>query len=147
MKEQVRQGMFASAQQHPSFRTSYITPATSSPDAHVSTTEAVNYKDALRDIDRSRIGSTSKGVLIGVLSAFGSTLFVIIILGLIYFLRYTNHGRILLDRIGRPGEFDDEQAFAREEAEALEHMDDLQRAEYMRAKGKASRLIYPRKSY
>ncbi|KAA8568824.1 hypothetical protein EYC84_007807 [Monilinia fructicola] len=44
------------------------------------------------------------------------------------------HGRILLDRIGRPGEYDDEQAFAKEEAEALEEMDDLQRTEYLRAK-------------
>jgi hypothetical protein len=41
----------------------------------------------------------------------------------------------LLDRIGRPGEYDDEQAFAREEADALETMDELQRAEYLRAKG------------
>jgi len=39
-----------------------------------------------------------------------------------------------LDRIGRPGEYDDEQAYAREEAEALEEMDDLQRTEYYRAK-------------
>jgi hypothetical protein len=42
----------------------------------------------------------------------------------------------MLDRIGRPGEFDDEQAFAREEEAALESMDDLARSEYMRAKGK-----------
>ena len=40
-----------------------------------------------------------------------------------------------MDRIGRPGEYDDEQAFAREEARALEAMDDLQRLEYLRAKG------------
>lgn len=83
-----------------------------------------------------QIGSTSKAMLIGVLSAFGSTLFVLIVLGLIYFLRYTSKGRILLDKIGRPGEYDDEQAFAKEEAEALEEMDDIQRAEYMRAKGR-----------
>lgn len=88
-----------------------------------------------RLLDRGHVGSTGRGVLIGVLSAFGSALFVIFILGLIYFLRFTGRGRILLDRIGRPGDFDDEQAFAREEAEALEDMDDLQRAEYMRAKG------------
>lgn len=84
-----------------------------------------------------QIGSTSKAMLIGVLSAFGSTLFVLIILGLVYFLRYTSKGRILLDKFGRPGEYDDEQAFAKEEAEALEDMDDIQRAEYMRAKGRA----------
>ena len=80
-------------------------------------------------------GSTGKGILIGMLSAFGSAAIVALIFAVIYFFRYTSRGRIILDRIGRPGEYDDEQAFAREEAEALEEMDDLQRAEYMRAKG------------
>ncbi len=70
------------------------------------------------------------------LSAFGSAALVGLIFGVFYFFRYTNRGRIILDRIGRPGEYDDEQAFAREEAEALEEMDDNQRAEYERAKGK-----------
>ena len=79
-------------------------------------------------------GSTGRGILIGMLSAFGSAGFVALIFAAIYFFRYTNRGRIILDRIGRPGEYDDEQALAREEAEALETMDDLQRAEYMRAK-------------
>lgn len=120
---------------NPTFRTSYIPLATDAPEMPSQSQVNVNIEDALRRLDQTRIGSTSKGVLIGILSAFGSVLFVVIILGLIYFLRYTNGGRILLDRIGRPGEFDDEQAFAREEAEALEEMDDLQRAEYMRAKG------------
>lgn len=45
----------------------------------------------------------------------------------------------MLDRLGRPGEYDDEQAFAREEAEALDNMDEMARAEYLRAKG---RLLY-----
>lgn len=69
------------------------------------------------------------------LSAFGSAAVVALIFAFVYFLRYTNRGRIILDRIGRPGEYDDEQAFAREEADALEEMDELQRAEYLRAKG------------
>ena len=43
----------------------------------------------------------------------------------------------MLNRIGRPGEYDDEQAYAREEADALDNMDDLQRVEYLRAKGNA----------
>ena len=79
-------------------------------------------------------GSTGKGILIGVFSALGSATFVALLVFILYFFRYTSQGRILLDRIGRPGEYDDEQAFAREEAEALETMDDLQRAEYLRAK-------------
>jgi len=79
--------------------------------------------------------STGKGILIGIASAFGSAALVAIILAIIFFFRYTQQGRIFLDRIGRPGEYDDEQAFAKEEAEALEEMDDLQRMEYMRAKG------------
>ncbi|KAL9615158.1 MAG: hypothetical protein Q9167_000364 [Letrouitia subvulpina] len=82
----------------------------------------------------SNDGSTSRGILIGILSAFGSAAFVILIFALFYFFRHTTRGRIFLDRIGRPGEYDDEQAFAREEAEALDEMDDLQRAEYLRAK-------------
>lgn len=80
-------------------------------------------------------GSTGKGILIGILSAFGSAAVAVIILGIFFFFRYTQRGRIILDRIGRPGEYDDEQAFAREEEEALESMDDISRSEYLRAKG------------
>ncbi|KAL8831844.1 MAG: hypothetical protein Q9191_000633 [Dirinaria sp. TL-2023a] len=78
--------------------------------------------------------STGKGILIGMLSAFGSAALVVLVFAAFYFFRYTNRGRIFLDRIGGPGEYDDEQALAREEAEALEGMDDIQRLEYMRAK-------------
>jgi hypothetical protein len=85
--------------------------------------------------DESNVGSTGKGILIGMLSAFGSAFLVLVIVSIVYFFKYTIRGRIILDRIGRPGEYDDEQAFAREEAEALEEMDDLQRTEYLRAKG------------
>lgn len=84
---------------------------------------------------RANDGSTGKGILIGMLSAFGSAGFVALIFAIIYFFKYTSRGRIILDRVGRPGQYDDEQAYAREEAEALEVMDDLQRAEYFRAKG------------
>lgn len=84
---------------------------------------------------RGNTGSTGKGILIGVLSAFGSAGVAIIILALFFFFRYTQRGRIILDRIGRPGEYDDEQEFAKEEAEALETMDELQQTEYLRAKG------------
>lgn len=80
------------------------------------------------------LGSTGKGILIGMLSAFGSAALVAIILAIVYFFRYTSRGKIFLDRIGRPGEYDDEQAFLREEEQALEDMDDFQRAEYSRAK-------------
>ena len=83
----------------------------------------------------SNEGSTGKGILIGMLSAFGSAALVVLIFAIFYFFRYTSRGRIFLDRIGRPGEYDDEQALAREEADALEEMDDLQRVEYLRAKG------------
>jgi hypothetical protein len=79
--------------------------------------------------------STINGVVIGLLSSFGSAVVIAIVFLIIYFFRYTSSGRIFLDRIGRPGEYDDEQAYAREEAEALETMDDLQRTEYFRAKG------------
>ncbi|KAL9043222.1 MAG: hypothetical protein Q9180_000004 [Flavoplaca navasiana] len=82
----------------------------------------------------SNDSSTGRGVLIGLLSAFGSAAFVVLVFAIFYFFRHTTRGRILLDRIGRPGEYDDEQAFIREEAEALEEMDDLQRTEYLRAK-------------
>lgn len=81
-------------------------------------------------------GSTGKGILIGILSAFGSAAIAFIVLAIFFFFKYTRRGRIMLDRIGRPGEYDDEQAFAREEEAALESMDDLARSEYLRAKGK-----------
>lgn len=80
--------------------------------------------------------------MIGILSAFGSAAVAIIILTLFFFFKYTQRGRIILDRIGRPGEYDDEQAFAREESEALETMDDLSRSEYLRAKGWCSFYWY-----
>lgn len=89
------------------------------------------------------IGSTGKGILIGIVSALASALLIAIVLACIYFFRYTLSGRILLDRMGRPGEYDDEQAFAKEEAEALEQMDDLQRTEYLRAKGAHRRYCRP----
>jgi hypothetical protein len=75
------------------------------------------------------------GVIIGLLSSFGSAILLASIFLVIYFFRYTQPGRILLDRIGRPGEYDDEQAFAREEADALETMDEMTKTEYLRAKG------------
>jgi hypothetical protein len=104
---------------------------------------SVAYSDS-RDVYRgynepvrlsAALGSTTKGILIGIMSAFAAAFFGAFILAIVYFFRYTPRGRILLDRLGRPGEYDDEQAFAKEEAEALEQMDDLQRTEYLRAKG------------
>lgn len=83
-----------------------------------------------------RNDSTVNGVMIGLLSSFGSAVLIALIFLVVYFFRYTSSGRILLDRIGRPGEFDDEQAYLREEGEALETMDDIQRQEYLRAKGR-----------
>ncbi|KAJ5919456.1 hypothetical protein N7454_009291 [Penicillium verhagenii] len=65
-------------------------------------------------------GSTTKGVLIGLFSAFGSAAIALMILAIFFFFKYTNRGRIMLDRMGRPGEYDDEQSFAREEETALE---------------------------
>jgi len=69
------------------------------------------------------------------MSAFGSAAVVGLIIAMVYFFRYTSRGKIFLDRMSRPGEYDDEQAFLREEEEAMAGMDELQKAEYMRAKG------------
>lgn len=76
-----------------------------------------------------------QGVIIGLVSSFGSIILVSIVVFSIWISGCVGNGRILLERMGRPGEYDDEQAFARDEAEALENMDDMARAEYMRAKG------------
>lgn len=80
------------------------------------------------------LSSTAKGIMIGIFSVLAAAGVCLIVIALVYYLRYTAHGRIFLDRIARPGEYDDEQQFAKDEADALEHMDDLQRTEYMRAK-------------
>jgi len=80
------------------------------------------------------LGSTAKGIMIGVFSVLGAAGFCFLFFAVTYYFRYTQQGRVFLDRITRPGEYDDEQQFAKEEAEALEEMDDLQRAEYLRAK-------------
>ncbi|KAK4215958.1 concanavalin A-like lectin/glucanase domain-containing protein [Rhypophila decipiens] len=73
-------------------------------------------------------------VVVALASSFGSAILIAFFILACYFFRYTSSGRIFLDRIGRPGEYDDEQAFLREEEEALETMDDMQRTEYLRAK-------------
>ena len=87
------------------------------------------------EMDLRQTASTVNGVVIGLLSSFGSAILIALIFIIVYFFRYTVGGRVFLDRIGRPGEYDDEQAFLREETEALDEMDDLQRGEYLRAKG------------
>ena len=113
-------------------RTDHRSPWRESP--HDSTSIVINIS--------SNNGSTGKGILIGMLSAFGSAAFVVLIFAIFYFFKYTHRGRIFLDRMGRPGEYDDEQALAREEADALEEMDDLERGEYLRAKGVFSRSCF-----
>ena len=80
--------------------------------------------------------STANGVLIGLLSSFGSAILIALVFLVVYFFKYTQGGRILLDRLGRPGEFDDEQEFLRQEEEWLETADENARADYLRAKGK-----------
>jgi hypothetical protein len=93
------------------------------------------WQPASGNVGVQRNDSTINGVVIGLLSSFGSAILIALIFLVVYFFKYTSSGRILLDRLGRPGEYDDEQAYLREEAEALEEMDDLQRTEYLRAKG------------
>ncbi|KAK5995891.1 Protein ssh4 [Cladobotryum mycophilum] len=78
--------------------------------------------------------SALTGVVIGLVSSFGSIVLIFFVVFLFWASGCAGSGRIILDRIGRPGEYDDEQAFAREEAEALENMDDMSRTEYLRAK-------------
>ncbi|KAK3070611.1 Protein ssh4 [Teratosphaeriaceae sp. CCFEE 6253] len=87
-----------------------------------------------QDVDARGLGSTGKGILIGMVSAFGSAALVACIVSIVWFFRYTSRGRIFLDRMSRPGEFDDEQQFLREEEEAVAEMNELERAEYFRAK-------------
>ncbi|KAF2124805.1 SPRY domain-containing protein [Dothidotthia symphoricarpi CBS 119687] len=85
-------------------------------------------------IQRNNLGSTAKGIMIGIFSVLGAAGLCLIIAVIVFYFRYTQQGRIFLDRITRPGEYDDEQQFARDEADALEDMDDIQRTEYLRAK-------------
>ena len=80
--------------------------------------------------------SAFTGVVIGLVSSFGSIILIALIVFVFWISGCAGSGRILLDRLGRPGEYDDEQAFAKEEAEALETMDEMARAEYLRAKGR-----------
>lgn len=119
------------AESFPASSTTYLPPATA---------DGSPWRNSLEEQKiiikiSSNNGSTGRGILIGMLSAFGSAVFVVLIFAIFYFFRHTSQGKIFLDRIGRPGEYDDEQSLAREEAEALEAMDDLNRIEYLRAKG------------
>ncbi|KFH40846.1 hypothetical protein ACRE_084470 [Hapsidospora chrysogenum ATCC 11550] len=82
----------------------------------------------------SSASSAFTGVIIGLVSSFGSIILISLIIFIFWVSGCAGSGRILLDRFGRPGEYDDEQAFAREEAEALETMDEMARTEYLRAK-------------
>ncbi|KAI4657011.1 Rsp5p-dependent ubiquitination, sorting of cargo proteins at the multivesicular body [Alternaria viburni] len=121
---------------HTTLSRSYY-PTGNAPFAHATilTGEPASQLDDVR-ISRynNTLGSTAKGIMIGIFSVLGAAGVCLIIAAIVYYFRYTNTGRIFLDRITRPGEYDDEQQFAKEEAEALEDMDDLQRTEYMRAK-------------
>lgn len=118
------------------------------PDYHTSSalpTASLHYARPHYDAQRAAqynntLGSTAKGIMIGVFSVLGAAAFCLLVFTIIYYFRYTSQGRIFLDRITRPGEFDDEQQFAKEEAEALENMDDIQRTEYLRAKGRSPHL-------
>ena len=131
----------------PSSPTHASLAATASPDVLASNIQSILLSvsqpdnDILGSAGGNSSGSTGKGILIGILSAFGSAAVAVLILVIFFFFKYTQRGRILLDRIGRPGEYDDEQAFAREEAEALEAMDDISRSEYLRAKGEHFTLV------
>jgi hypothetical protein len=89
----------------------------------------------VREVRIQRNDSTVNGVMIGLLSSFGSAILIAFIFLIVYFFKYTSSGRILLDRIGRPGEYDDEQAFSREEEAYLEEVSEGERTEYLRAKG------------
>jgi hypothetical protein len=102
--------------------------------ASASALPAIMFKTTTTDVWKEA-GSTAKGIMIGIFSVLGTAGFVLILAVIVYYFRYTQQGRIFLDRITRPGEYDDEQQFAKEEAEALEEMDDIQRMEYLRAKG------------
>lgn len=108
--------------------------APSSPPTTIAMTEASQH-NAMRIARATDLGSTAKGIMIGIFSVLGAAGVCLIIVSIVYYFRYTQQGRIFLDRLSRPGEYDDEQQFAKEEAEALEDMDDIQRTEYMRAKG------------
>ena len=80
--------------------------------------------------------SAFTGVIIGLVSSFGSIILIAVVVFIFWASGCAGSGRILLDRLGRPGEYDDEQEFARQEAEALETMDEMARTEYLRAKGR-----------
>jgi hypothetical protein len=115
-----------------------VTPGRAVVQTHLNPhTKAADNDTMTRDNNNNALN----GVVIGLLSSFGSALLLAFVFLAIYFFRYTSSGRIFLDRIGRPGEYDDEQAFAKEEAEALETMDDMARTEYLRAKGMRRRLL------
>lgn len=75
-------------------------------------------------------------IIVGLVSSFISAGLIAAVIVIIYLYRNPNNSG-WLDFITRPGDFDDEQAFLKEEAEALESMDDMQRTEYLRAKGES----------
>ena len=110
-------------------------------DAHDTTQRTYHEPVRIRPNDISDLSSTVKGIMIGIFSVLGAAGVILIVAAIVYYFRYTQQGRIFLDRISRPGEYDDEQQFAKEEAEALEEMDDMQRTEYLRAKGMAPYAI------
>lgn len=126
---------------HTTLRRVYMPPPGYAPSAlpgqgqeTMQTSEQI-WNDDVRIQHYNRIGSTAKGIMIGIFSVLGAAGLVLVLAAIVYYFRYTQQGRIFLDRITRPGEYDDEQQFAKEEAEALEEMDDIQRTEYLRAKG------------
>ncbi|PKS11665.1 hypothetical protein jhhlp_001816 [Lomentospora prolificans] len=72
-------------------------------------------------------------IVVAILSSFASAILIALAFAALYLYRFPSRSG-WLDFLGTPGEFDDEQAFLKEEEEALETMDEMQRTEYLRAK-------------
>ena len=79
--------------------------------------------------------SSVAAVLVPLFSALGGTLGLFCILALLYYLRFSRNGRIMLGA-GMPGAYDDEQHAIREEQMYLHTLDEPARQAYFRAKGK-----------
>ncbi|KAK9378304.1 concanavalin A-like lectin/glucanase domain-containing protein [Kockiozyma suomiensis] len=104
-----------------------------SPNATIPIIQPTNGTGRHRSGNNGSQNGVNVPLLVGMVTTLGSIAILFIFFAIVYFLFYTRQGRILLHR-GRPGEYDDEQAFLREEEEGLEQMDDISRASYFQAR-------------
>lgn len=89
----------------------------------------------------SAASAAGQGLLIGLLAALCISSLIGLGLTLVYVIKWSRHGRILLNSFGQPGVFDDEEENNRLEAEHLHLMTPIERRGHEDGQGEFSPIV------